>query len=296
MARAFEAERLEFGCNVRGVSAADLQPQDMAEIKDLLYRHRLIVLKDQTLNEEQYCDFARAFGEPVPYLQENYRHPDYPLIFVSSNVKTNGKKIGVARTGGYWHSDTAFEPDPKYITMLMPKVMPPAYPRSTLFIDMAAVYAALPQATKDEIEGARFVHSGRWRYKVREEDLGKDIHEILKWVDDFAPQVEHPAVITHPYTREKVLYGTSGFTVGIANTSLDRSKELLAEIFAFAESSRFVRSVRWLMGDLIIWDNRFLAHCSDRNEGLEEPTEMHRITLKDGYPLCASQMTLKDAA
>ena len=35
------------------------------------------------------------------------------MIFVSSNVKQDGKQIGVARTGGYWHSDTSFEKEPK---------------------------------------------------------------------------------------------------------------------------------------------------------------------------------------
>ena len=50
------------------------------------------------------------------------------------------------------------------------------------------------------------------------------------------------------------------------------------------------------MGDVIIWDNRFLAHTSGRNAGLEEETMMYRITLQDGMPLCASQMNMKRAA
>ena len=51
-----------------------------------------------------------------------------------------------------------------------------------------------------------------------------------------------------------------------------------------------MREVQWSMGDVIIWDNRFLRHTSGRNEGLEEETMMYRITLQDGMPLCASQM------
>ena len=49
------------------------------------------------------------------------------------------------------------------------------------------------------------------------------------------------------------------------------------------------------MGDIIIWDNRFLSHSSGRNSGPEEETMMHRITLQDGYPLCATQMQAKAA-
>jgi len=63
-----------------------------------------------------------------------------------------------------------------------------------------------------------------------------------------------------------------------------------------AETPRFVKEVQWSMGDVIIWDNRFLGHTSGRNEGLEEETMMYRITLQDGMPLCASQINSKVAA
>jgi taurine dioxygenase len=182
-----EVSPQHFGCAISGVNAAKLNASQMATIKSNLYRHRLVVLKDQTLSEAQYCDFASSVGHPVPYLQENYHHPDYPLIFVSSNVKKDGKQIGVARTGGYWHSDTSFEKDPKFITMLMPKVLPAMHPRTTRFVDMAAVYKALPQRIKNDLEGLAFLHSGRYRYKIRPDNVGLDIFEILSAIDQFAP-------------------------------------------------------------------------------------------------------------
>lgn len=289
-------ERIDIGCSIRGVDARTLAGPEMDAIKEALYRNRLIVLKDQSLTEQEYCDFAARFGRPVPYLQENYRHPDFPLIFVSSNVKKDGRQIGVPRTGGYWHSDTSFEAEPKVITMLMPKVLPQRFPRTTRFIDMAEVLAALPQATRERLAGAELVHSGRWRYKVRPQDVGADIHEILQMIDSVAPPVRHPAVIEHPYTKEKVLYANRGFTVGIAGWPTDEGARLLGDIFDLAESARFVREVRWSMGDVIIWDNRFLAHSSGRNPGAEEETMMYRITLQDAFPLCASLMPAARAA
>lgn len=296
-------ERNEIGCSVYNVAASELGPQGLSELKDLLYKNRLVVLKDQVMSDQAYCDFAERFGHPVPYLQTNYHHPDFPLIFVSSNVKQNGKQIGVPRTGGYWHSDTSFEEQPKLITMLMPKTLPPSSPRTTRFIDMAEVYAALPQAMKDKLDGATFLHSGRWRFKVRAQDVGLDIHEILEMIDHRAPPVRHPAVVTHPHTGEKLVYGNRGFVVGIDGITIDESNAILRELFDFAESPRFVREVRWAMGDLIIWDNRFLSHSSGRAKAptdniheevkKEEETMMYRITLRDDYPLCASQIPSK---
>src|SRR5690349_15882667 len=110
-------ERMAIGCSVYGVSASKASATELRELKDLLYKNRLIVLKEQSVTDAEYCDFAKRFGFPVPYLQTNYHHPEFPLIFVSSNVKKDGKQIGVARTGGYWHSDTSFETEPKTITM-----------------------------------------------------------------------------------------------------------------------------------------------------------------------------------
>ena len=111
--------------------------------------------------------------------------------------------------------------------------------------------------------------------------------------------MRHPAVLVHPYTGEKVIYGTRGFTIGVAGWSLDESATVLAEVFDLAESPRFVREVRWALGDLIIWDNRFLAHSSGRKKAptdnihedvkKEEETMMYRITLRDEFPLSASR-------
>jgi taurine dioxygenase len=287
---------LDIGCSVTGVDAAKATKSQLKQLRDLLYKNRLIVLKDQNLDEQAYCDFAKRVGNPVPYLQDNYHHPEFPLIFVSSNVKSEGKQIGVARTGGYWHSDTSFEPDPKFITMLMPKVLPKTAARSTRFIDMAEVYAALPQETKDRLEGTQFLHSGRMRFKIRPDCIGYDIFEILSMIDQATPPSKHPGVIVHPYTKEKVIYGNRGFTQGIANRSLDESAALLREVFDFAETDRFIREVQWSMGDVIIWDNRFLQHSSGRNPGPEEETMMYRITLQDGMPLCASQTVPAETA
>ena len=290
------AEKLEIGCSIHGLDGSRITAEQKQQVMRLLYANRLVVLKGQQLDEQAYCNFAHAIGTPEPYLQQHYRHPDFPLIFVSSNLEDEGRQIGVARTGGYWHSDGSFQQTPKIITMLMPKVMPKEHVRTTKFIDMAAVYAALPRAMKDKLAGARLVHSGRWHYKIRPEDVGKDMDEVMQWIDGFAPPATHPAVVTHPATGEAILYANRGFTLGIANRPQEESTTLLQALFDFSESSRFVREVCWEMGDIIIWDNRFLAHRSGRNDGPEEPTVMHRISLRDDYPLCASQLAPAAAA
>jgi len=291
-------ENLAIGCSVYEVDARRSNDAELETLQDLLFRKRLIVLKNQDLDEEAYIGFAKRFGLPVPYLQDNYHHPKYPLIFVSSNVADkDGRRMGVPRTGGYWHSDTSFEAEPKTLTMLLPRVLPKTLKRSTRFIDMHEVHEALPSALRRKLEGRSFLHSGRFRYKVRAEDAGLDISEILEMIDHYAPPVEHPAIIVHPHTQEKIVYGSRGFVIGVKDSDPTESRAILDELFDLAESPRFVREVTWHMGDLIIWDNRFLQHSSGRKRApsenihqevtKEEETMMFRITLRDHYPLCA---------
>jgi len=288
----------DFGCEIQGVDTNNITEQELKDIKSALYKNRLVIFKQQTLSNQEYVDFANKFASPVPYLQENYHHPDHDEIFVSSNIQTPGKKMGVARTGGYWHSDTAFEQTPKALTMLLPKVMPQTIKRTTRFIDMAKVFSSMSLKLQEELSQMTFIHSGRWRYKIRAEDVNLDLSEILEMIHAVQPPVEHPAVITHPETKEKIIYASRGFTIEVKDQGLDRSKVILEKLFDFAEKKQFVSEVTWSLGDLIIWDNRFLQHSSGRKATIgenihtevkkEEETMMFRITLLDGMPLCES--------
>ena len=270
---------------------------EIDQIKRHIYDSKVAIFKNQTLDTAEFNQLSYAFGEPVPYLQENYHHPDYPLIFVSANVELGGKPVGVPRTGGYWHSDTAFLKEPIPLTILYPQVVPQDSLRTTMFIDLEHAYQAMPNKLKQVLDNVEFIHSGRSKYKVRPEDAGLDISEILAMIDSAQPPVKHPAVITHPVTGRKSLYATRGFTIGVANKTTEESNALLSEVFEFIEQDQFITSFQWELGDLIIWDNRCLAHKAGRHQvdGMqpsealvrEEETMVFRIIAKDNYPLSA---------
>lgn len=270
------------------------QAQNIEEIKHLLYENKIVIFKDQKMDEKQFCDFSAALGNPVPYLQKNYHHPQYPLIFVSSNVKKDGQQIGVPRTGGYWHSDTAFLEKPIPLTLLYPQLVPQKSRRTTLFIDMEQAWSEMPAELQNRLANLSFIHSGKWRYKVKAEDAGMDIYEILQMIHKVAPPVIHPAVITHPANGRKVIYATRGFTIGVHDMSTDEGNALLEEMFDFVEQPRFIKEFQWSLGDMILWDNRYFAHKAGRLRLAEDPdggsldeeeTIVYRIIIEDAYPL-----------
>jgi taurine dioxygenase len=274
----------EFGAELRGIDVKQLPAgsPEFAVMRDLIYRHRLIVIRGQELDEAQYVEFARKMGTPQIYFQENYHHPDYPEIFVSSNVKENGRKIGVARTGNYWHTDCSFQEKPLSWTSIYPQIFPKQR-RGTMYIDLAKVYRNLPDDLRGYVDGVTAVHAGQLRYKVKESDIDRSLKDLLEWINKEVPPVRHPAVIVHPVTKEKILYLNSGFTVQLEGVSHEENQRRLKALFDFIEREEHIHDHPWDEGDLIIWDNRSLIHMSTTvPQG--ELSKSYRIGIYDGLP------------
>ncbi|MCW5316915.1 TauD/TfdA family dioxygenase [Nostoc sp. KVJ3] len=276
----------KIGAEILEIDVALISEAEVNIIKKLVYDHKIVVFRGQNISDYQYIEFAKKIGTPQIYPQENYHHPDYPEIFVSSNVSKDGKKFGVAGTGRYWHTDCAFLDQPLPLTMLYPKVLPNSV-RETYYIDMQQVYKKLAPNLRSYIDGKYMVHEAKWRYKVQEWDIDKAIIDILNDFEKKFPSVKHPAVIMHPATHEKILYMSQGFTTGIKGLDYETSQELLQELFSFIECDEHIHTHIWKEGDILLWDNRTLNHkASSVPKG--EKSVSYRIGIYDGLPFYVS--------
>ena len=181
----------EIGAEVLDIDANDIDATDAAALRDAVYRHKLIVFRGQALDKPQYVAFARRLGRPQIYFQKHYHHPDHPEIFVSSNVPENGKKVGVAGTGQYWHTDYQFQPQPLPLTLVYPQVLP-ASKRETYYIDMAGVYERLPADLRRAGRRQAAVQEAKWRYKVTAEDIDRAVVDILSRIEQLVAR-GHPS-------------------------------------------------------------------------------------------------------
>jgi taurine dioxygenase len=273
------------GAEFLDIDVRAVTPAIAATIKEHVYRHKLVVFRNQQLSKPEYIEFARALGRPQIYLQKNYHHPEHPEIFVSSNVPENGKKVGVSGTGRYWHSDYQFHPEPLPMTMLYPQVLPVST-RETYYIDMERVYNAMPASLRAHVDGRRVIHDAKWRYKVTPNDVDRALIDILAEVEAMVPPVTHPGVIEHPVTGGRMLYASSGFSVGIDGLSHEANARVMAALFAFIEQASHVHTHVWMDGDVLLWDNRSLIHrASDTPPG--ESSSSYRIGIYDGLPFYA---------
>jgi taurine dioxygenase len=280
-----EAKPGKIGAEIKGLDVNSLSSQspELAMIRNLIYKNKLVVLRDQELDEEGYVAFARKLGRPQTYFQPQYHHPKHPEIFVSSNVPDeNGNKIGVSGTGKYWHTDCQFEKQPLSFTSVYPLIFP-KMSRETSYIDMVEVYKNLPAKLKSIVDGATFIHEGQMRYKVQAEDIDKSLRELLDKINEQVPPVAHPAVIEHPVTSDKALYISSGFTTKMVGLSYEDNQRLMRELFDFIEQKEHIHTHYWEEGDLIIWDNRSLIH---KASGIKpgETSKMYRVGIYDELP------------
>ncbi|MFG2215133.1 MULTISPECIES: TauD/TfdA dioxygenase family protein [unclassified Streptomyces] len=280
------------GASVAEFDHTSASENDIAALKETVYRRKIAVLKGQDLSPQALLELGRRLGRPETYYEPMYQHPEVSEVFVSSNVPENGKQIGVPKTGKFWHADYQFMPDPFGITLIYPQVIP-AKNRGTYFIDMGAAYAKLPEELQREIADTRCWHSVRKYFKVRPHDVYRPLSEIIDEVERKTPAVLQPTVFTHPMTGETVLYLSEGFTVGIQDAQgkpLDDS--LLKRLFeatgqldrTFGHENIHLQSFE--KGDLLVWDNRSLIHCA-RHTTTPEPTVSYRVTVHDERKLHA---------
>lgn len=275
------------GLELRDLALEAIDARLGAAIVALVHEHKLVVLRGLEPSDPAYVELAGAFGTPQVYFQPNYHHPRHEEIFVSSNVPMDGRKVGVAGTGAYWHSDYQFFPQPLPLTMVRPVAIPPGS-RGTCYVDMERALERLAPEDRRLVESERAVHEAKWRYKVQPGDVDKSITQLLDEFGADTPAVSHPSVITHPVNARRCLYLSRGFSVGFEGLAHEQARATLQRLFDVIEDEGAVHRHPWTPGDILLWDNRQLIHMA-RGGTDGEPSVSYRIGVYDGHPFNADE-------
>lgn len=280
--------RSAMGLAIEGFDPLNDPATRLQELKDLVYRHKIVVLRDQRLSPAEFVAFGRRLGEVETYYQPMYHHPEQKEIFVSSNLKKGGEQVGVPQTGKFWHHDYSFMPRPFGLTLIYPQVVPEKN-RGTYFIDMGKAYRKLPEELKAEIKGTRGLNSVRRYFKIRPSDVYRPISEILAEIEEVTPAAAHPTVFTHPVTGEPVLYISEAITFALRDADGNPLRAgLLEELLEACGQSdttfthENIHLQTFDKGDLLIWDNRSLVHRALHTVN-PEPTVSFRVTVHDEH-------------
>jgi taurine dioxygenase len=250
------------------------------EIEDLFHERGVVVFRNQKLTPEQHIAFSRRFGNLEIHVATQYLKPGYPEILVVSNVVEEGRNIGLADAGQYWHSDLSYVANPSRCSLLYAHEVPVrdgVVLGDTLFASAAHAYDTLDGSTRQRLEGLTAVHRYGDRYQKQQAAGGRGAlsDEQLKKV----PEVRHLVLRPHPITGRKVIFVNEGFTSHIEGISAEESAELLPKLFAHLVRPETLYTHRWRAGDLLMWDNGLTQHRAVRNYELPLRRLMHRTTV-----------------
>ena len=270
------------------------RPVDPADLRDFIAAMNkyavCVVHHDAPLTDEQHIAFSGLLGPmergPAPKIQGTDRRVPHPEIIDQSNLDEFGeiyddadRRMIYKRANRQWHTDMSFYAVRATYSLLSGHQVPPAG-ADTDFADMRAAYDALPAAMKARLEGLTAEHS---YWHSRKSGGGPDPTEAERRT---RPSVRWPLVHVHPGSGRKALYIAS-HVERIDGLPADESRDLLAELMAFATRPRFVFSHQWRVGDVVIWDNLCTMHRATPFDDQRYKRDMRRTTVRERDPAMA---------
>jgi taurine dioxygenase len=265
------------GAMVPGVDLTSLDDRQFAALKRAWHQHQVILVRGQTLSDQDLVAFSRRFGDLdwAPVQETGRRFVEgLPEIYIVSNVKLNGEPIGSLGAGeAVWHTDMSYLDMPPMASTLYALEVPPSG-GNTSFCSMYAIYEALPAELKRRIAGLKIKHDGTY-------NSGGFLRQGLTATDDprTSPGAVHPLVCTHPDTGRQLLYLGRRRNAYLVGLELAESEALFDELWRFVERPEFKWEHVWRVGDLVMWDNRCTMH---RRDPFDDATRrvMHRTQIK----------------
>lgn len=272
------------GVEILGVDLKRVSEADFGAVERAWHEHSVILLRNQTIGDDELLAFSRRFGElDPPPNQERGRisPPGYPDVYVVSNVlDKNGDPIGALGNGeAVWHTDMSYLDMPPDASMLFALEIPPAG-GNTWFCGMQAAAAALPDDLRRRLGNRRVKHDGTY-------NSGGYLRKGVTPTDDpmKAPGAWHPAILKHPANGKPTLYLGRRRNSSIEGLSRAESDALLEDLWAHCTQPQFLYEHVWRLGDLVMWDNRSTMHRRDPFDGTARRI-MHRTQIKgSGKPI-----------
>ena len=70
---------------------------NITAVRELWAEHKLLLFRNQSLDEAALVGFSRQFGELEVHVREEYLSPEHPEILYVSNIEHDGRRIGIKK-------------------------------------------------------------------------------------------------------------------------------------------------------------------------------------------------------
>ncbi|CAH2803429.1 MAG: hypothetical protein PPHEINF_5487 [uncultured Paraburkholderia sp.] len=225
---------------------------EVIDVRRLLARHGLLLIRNQALHDSDLVKFSRLFGSGMiePSARRiSHGHIERHVAYLTNLRNPDGSPLGFAGdTTDFWHSDQEFREKPASIGVLY-CLIPSEAGGATSFATTAVRNLDISKA---ELSRLRGLSSTRQPASTH----------------DNAPQwiVSHPVVVGNSLGEEFVYVSENALDFqGCSSAAGGMIKEaLLAEIL----KPENIYSHCWKMGDLILYDNMQLLHRREEFQGV----------------------------
>ena len=254
-----------------------LENVEIGELNGAFLQHHLLCLRGDRLSPAEFYRVASYFGTPFTETTRKNWVGDVPEIsrlestYKTEEARPNDPKLN-RRSG--WHTDHSFKEVPPKATLLHGHEIPSSAGH-TRFCNTRKAYEDLATPMKNQLEGLMAVHSYDTK-RAPARPIERTAEEISE-----TPDVAHPLVRRHDETGDKVLYFNSNRTDHIVGMERAESNQLLDSIHEHMTQPKYRYDHDWLVGDIIVWDNRCLIHSVNVEYPVGEP-RIHLRTLIKG--------------
>ena len=147
----------------------------------------------------------------------------------------------------------------------------------TLFANQQAAYDDLSDAMKRRIEPLYAIHHYGNRHDT-DEASRTAASPLTDEQKAKMPLITHKIARPHPVTGRKSLYAVNGSSFGIVGMPEDEALDLLDELAAHSTQPKYRYSLKYGVGDVVVWDNASLLHSATLTDP-DDPRTLWRITV-----------------
>lgn len=267
------------GASVTGIDIGQpLSDADLSAIVRALAVHGVLRFPHMKLPASQLRDFAARFGSLHRISSRYVSDPNVPEVDVLSNIVRDGRNIGIPDGGQSWHTDMSYNPTVGYINALVAYEVPVRAGRvlgATEFVNTAAAYEDLPQATRRALEGRTSVHDFNQYWELRRSN-GSARSPLTPEERAAKPPSRHPVVMAHPVSGRKFLYVNPAYCETIEGMPVREGRALLQELFEHMLQAKYRYVHEWAQHDVLVWDHLWTWH----NAVADYLPDEHRLMLR----------------
>lgn len=283
------------GAEIEGVDLRQPVPEKVAEqIRQALWDHGVIALRNQHIDVEQQKRFAAIFGKvdaPTPHKEAGDHEPVVviePALWERSagHVQPLPSFTRFGEEFDGWHVDSCFADDIPHVATLRSEVLPPSG-GDTCWASMAAAYEALSPTMQEWLDKLDVVYAAPDGYgrAIGVEELPKEQQEA--WEQKHRPRL-YPLVARHPRSGRKLIYANPGYTLKVNGLEASESAMLLRFLFTHCYRPQFVLRYRWREGDVVAWDELATNHLAPTDYA-PHPRRLTRIMAGTVRPSAARE-------